>query len=92
MWFLKDEAPSNVALWPIAFANKSLTSAETQYSNTEREDLGIIHSLKKFHHYCFAFEANTKTDQTPLVKIFKSMWYTYHTAYQEYDYTSTNTT
>ena len=29
MWFPKDETANNMALWPIAFASKSMTSAET---------------------------------------------------------------
>ena len=35
--FPKDEAPDNSTLQPIGFASKSLTSAETCYSNIERE-------------------------------------------------------
>ena len=29
MWFPKDEAPDNSALWPTAFASKSLNNSET---------------------------------------------------------------
>ena len=32
MWFPRDETPDNAVLCPIAFASKSLISAETQYS------------------------------------------------------------
>ena len=53
MEFPKDEVPDNSVLQPIAFASKSLPNAETWYSNSKREDLGIWHELKKFHHYCF---------------------------------------
>ena len=51
---LKYIAPDNTVLRPITFASKSLASAEHRYSNIEREALGILHCLKKFHHYCFA--------------------------------------
>ena len=51
---LKHMVPDNTILHPIAFANKGLTGAESRYSNVEREALGILHRLKKFHHYCFA--------------------------------------
>ena len=49
-----DEVPDNTMLHPIIFARKSLSSAEWQYSNIEREVLGTLHGLEKFHHYCFA--------------------------------------
>ena len=55
MQFLRNEAPSNAALWPITFACKSLTSTETWYSNTEKEALDILHGLK-IYHYCFIHE------------------------------------
>ena len=45
---LKDTVPDNTILQPIAFASKSLTSAEHRYSNMEREVLGILHGFKKF--------------------------------------------
>ena len=36
MLFARNEAPNNVALWPIAFASKSLIIMEIQYSNIDR--------------------------------------------------------
>ena len=33
MQFPRNEAPDNAVLWPIAFVSKSLTNAETCYSN-----------------------------------------------------------
>ena len=38
-------------------------------SNIEREALGILHSLKKFHHYCLTREGRLITDHKPLVTI-----------------------
>ena len=69
--FQEDVAPDNTTLHPIAFASKSLTGAEHRYSNIEREALGILHGLKKFHHYCFAKEVLIITNHKPLVAIFK---------------------
>ena len=46
----RDTAPDNTILRPITFASKSLTSAEQRCSNIEREALGILHGLQKFHH------------------------------------------
>ena len=56
MQFPMNVAPENAALQPITFMNKSLISAETHYSNIEREALGIAHCLEKFHHYCLTHE------------------------------------
>ena len=67
----KDMVPNNKILHPIAFASKCLTGAEHRYSNMEREALGILHGLKKFHHYCFAKEVHIIIDHKPLVAIFK---------------------
>ena len=67
----RDTAPDNSILRPIAFASKSLTSSERSYSNTEREALGILHDLEKFHHYCFAREVSIITDHKPIVAVFK---------------------
>ena len=67
----KDMVPDNTILHPIAFASKSLTGAEQRYSNIEREALGILHGLEKFHHYCFGREVLIITDHKLLVSIFK---------------------
>ena len=65
----KNKVPDNSILCPIAFASKSLTGAEHRYSNIEREALGILHGLKKCHHYCFARNVYVITDHKPLVAI-----------------------
>ena len=62
--------PDNTILHPIAFASKSLTGAEHRYSNIERQTLGTLHGLKKFHHYCFPREVHIITEHKPLA-IFK---------------------
>ena len=53
------------------FTCKSLTGAESRYSNIEHEALGIIHGLEKFHHYCFGRNVIIFTDHKPLIAIFK---------------------
>ena len=58
----QDEAPDNIALQPITFASKNLISAETRFSNIEREALGILHSLERFHHQCITHEVSMVTD------------------------------
>ena len=69
--FQKDTVPDNTILCPIAFASKSLTGTQCRYSNIEREALGILYRLKKFHHYCFTREVYIITNRKPLVFMFK---------------------
>ena len=66
-----DTAPDNTILCPIVFASKSITGAEQRYSNIEREALGILHGLAKFHQYCFGREVLVITYHKLLVSIFK---------------------
>ena len=67
----KGIVPDNIALCLIAFASKSLISAEWRYSNIEHEVLGIQHGSEKFHHYCFGKEMLIITDHKRLVDMFK---------------------
>ena len=67
----KGMAPDNTVLQPITFASKSLMGVECRYSNIGCEVLGILHSLEKFHHYCFGREVLVITDHKPLVSMFK---------------------
>ena len=41
----------------VAFACKSLTPAETNYSNIERECLAIVHGIQRFHHYLYSLSS-----------------------------------
>ena len=77
----KDMVSANTILHPIAFASKSLTGKMCRHSNIEREALGILNGLEKFHHYCFTREVRIITDDKPLVAIFKKTWQCYHNAY-----------
>ena len=70
--YQRDTTPDNTTLQPIAFAIKSLTSAEHRYNNIEREELGILHGLEMFPHYFFARDVTLITDHKPLVTIFKN--------------------
>jgi hypothetical protein len=36
---------------PLAFASKKLSTAEINYTTTEREGLAIVYALQKFCHY-----------------------------------------
>lgn len=53
---------------PIAYASKSLTRAEKNYSQIEREGFAIIFGVIKFHHMQKNF--TLVTDNEPLMAIF----------------------
>ncbi len=54
---------------PIAFASKLLTETESRYSNIEREMLGVVHGLQKFHHFVYGRPVRVLTDHKPLEAI-----------------------
>ena len=45
VWFPRNKAPDNAALWPITLASKSLSHSETQYCNIERESLSTYQDM-----------------------------------------------
>ena len=63
------EIPQN--LRPVAYGSKSFSSAETRYSNIERELLGIVCAIQNFKHFCFGRSVKVITDHKPLLAIFK---------------------
>lgn len=55
---------------PIAFASRSLTPAEQNYSQLDREALAIVFSVERFHEYLFGRTFILVMDNKPLSRIF----------------------
>ncbi|XP_043200506.1 uncharacterized protein K02A2.6-like isoform X1 [Amphibalanus amphitrite] len=59
--------PQTGADQPIAFASRSLTPAERNYSQLDREALAIIFGVSKYHQYVYGRKFVIKTDHKPLL-------------------------
>ena len=55
----------------ICYASRVLTKTEQNYQNLEREALGTIWGMEKFHYFLYGKEFTLETDQKPLVSIYK---------------------
>ena len=51
---------------PIAFASRKLSTAEKNYTTTEREGLAMVYALQKFRHYLLGSHFKMFTDHSAL--------------------------
>ena len=56
---------------PVCYASKALTDTEQRYSNIERETLGLVWGLERFHYFIYGKHCTVNTDHKPLEAIFK---------------------
>ena len=57
---------------PVAHMSRTLLPAEKNYSQIEKESLGIIFAVMKFHQYIHGRHFTLQTDYKPLHNIFSS--------------------
>lgn len=57
---------------PIMHAASSLSKAEKNYPQVQREALALVFALKKFHRYIYGRKFELRTDHKPLLSIFGS--------------------
>ena len=55
---------------PVAFASRSLSKAEKNYSQLDKEATALIWGLRKFFQYCYGREITIIVDNKPLSRIF----------------------
>ena len=58
---------------PVTYASKSLSDTEARYSNIEREMLGLVFGLERFHYYVYGRSVIIETDHKPLEAIAKKI-------------------
>ena len=57
---------------PVAYASRTMTETECRYAQIEKECLGLVFGLEKFHSYIYGLPTFTvETDHRPLVSIIK---------------------
>lgn len=52
---------------PVGFLSRTLNPAEKKYSQLEKEGLGVIFGIKRFHKYLYGRKFTILTDHKPLI-------------------------
>ena len=56
---------------PVMYVSRTFTSAETGYSNIEREPSNVVFGLEILHHYVFGSKIKVQADHKPLIPVGK---------------------
>nr|GEW11507.1 reverse transcriptase domain-containing protein [Tanacetum cinerariifolium] len=56
--------------WPIRYASKTLTDAESNYNTTEKEMLAVVYAFEKFRSYLIMNKCIVHTDHSTLKYLF----------------------
>nr|GEX19562.1 DNA-directed DNA polymerase [Tanacetum cinerariifolium] len=56
--------------WPIHYASKTLTDAESNYTTTEKEMLAVVYAFEKFQSYLIMNKCIVHTDHSTLKYLF----------------------
>ena len=57
---------------PFSYASRTLSSAERNYAQLDKEGAAVIFGIKKFHQYLYRQSFKTFTDHKPLLGLFKA--------------------
>ena len=55
----------------VAYASRSMTAAEKNYAQIEKEQLGDMFACERFHIYIYGRKVIVETDHQPLIAISK---------------------
>lgn len=58
---------------PIGFASRTLTAAEKNYSQLDKEGLAVIFGVQYFHKYLYGRKFVICTDHKPLISLLNEM-------------------
>lgn len=58
---------------PIGFMSRTLSSAERNYSQLDKEGLAVIFGVQRFHKYIYGRKFTIVTDHKPLLSLFNEM-------------------
>ena len=57
---------------PMSYASRTLSSAERNYAQLDKEGAAVIFGIKKFHQYLYGQTVKIFTDHKPLLGLFKA--------------------
>ena len=55
---------------PVSFASRTLSMAERNYTQIEKEGLALVFAVKKFHQFLYGHKFTLYTDHKPLLGLF----------------------